>query len=63
MVVTIEDTGNLDSLSYYEVPVEILDRQVLHLRPNDIASAIVFWRNHKVEKSTWEAEEVMKSIY
>ncbi|WMV27894.1 hypothetical protein MTR67_021279, partial [Solanum verrucosum] len=52
-----------ESLSYEEVPVEILDRQVKRLRNNEIASVKVLWRNHLVESATWEAEVYMKSRY
>ncbi|WMV32635.1 hypothetical protein MTR67_026020, partial [Solanum verrucosum] len=52
-----------ESLSYEEVPVEILDRQVKRLRNKEIASVKVLWRNHLVEGATWEAEVNMKSGY
>ena len=45
-----------DKLTYEEVPVEILDRQVKWLRNKDVASVKVLWRNHQVESATWEAE-------
>ncbi|KAH0739920.1 hypothetical protein KY290_038625 [Solanum tuberosum] len=52
-----------DSLSYVEIPVQILDRQVRRLRTKDVASAKVLWRNQFVEESTWEVEEDMKKRY
>ncbi|WMV42949.1 hypothetical protein MTR67_036334 [Solanum verrucosum] len=52
-----------DNLSYEEVPVQILDRQVRRLRTKDIASVKVLWRNQVVEEVTWEAEEDMKKRY
>ncbi|WMV38086.1 hypothetical protein MTR67_031471, partial [Solanum verrucosum] len=52
-----------ESLSYEEVLVEILDRQVKRLRNKEITSVKVLWRNHLVEGATWEAEIDMKSRY
>ncbi|WMV51842.1 hypothetical protein MTR67_045230 [Solanum verrucosum] len=52
-----------DNLSYEEVPVQILDRQVRRLRTKDVASVKVLWRNQFVEEATWEAEEDMKKRY
>ncbi|PHT86728.1 hypothetical protein T459_08834 [Capsicum annuum] len=34
-------------LSYEEVPVDILDRQIYRLQTKDVASVKVLWRNHK----------------
>ncbi|PHT76944.1 hypothetical protein T459_20466 [Capsicum annuum] len=47
LIVPIEDIGNLDSLSYGEVPIGILDKQVRRLRTKDVASVKVLWRNQK----------------
>ncbi|WMV19414.1 hypothetical protein MTR67_012799, partial [Solanum verrucosum] len=58
-----EDIGIEDSLSYEEIPVQILDRQVRKLRTKEVASAKVLWRNQFVEEATWEAEEDMKKRY
>jgi len=58
-----EDVGVTDSLSYLEVPIEILDRQVCRLRTKDAASVKVIWRNQKVEEATWKDVEDMKAEY
>ena len=50
-------------LTYEEVPIAILDRQVKKLRNKEVASVKVLWRNQQVEEVTWEAEEAMKSKY
>ena len=50
-------------LSYEEVPVVILERQVERLRNKEIATLKVLWRNHLVEGATWEAESNMISRY
>ncbi|WMV09516.1 hypothetical protein MTR67_002901 [Solanum verrucosum] len=41
-----------DSLSYEEIPVQILDRQVRKLRTKEVASVKVLWRNQFVEEAT-----------
>ncbi|WMV08910.1 hypothetical protein MTR67_002295, partial [Solanum verrucosum] len=62
-IIPLEGLGVDESLSYEEVPVEILDRQVKRLRNKQIASMKVLWRNYLVEGATWEAEADMKSRY
>ncbi|XP_070010561.1 uncharacterized protein [Nicotiana sylvestris] len=63
LVVPTEIIGVKDNLSYEEIPVAILDRQIRKLRTKEIVSVKVLWRNQKVEEATWEAEEDMKSRY
>ena len=41
--VPLKGLGILDSLSYEEVPIEILDRKVYWLRTKDVASVKVLW--------------------
>ena len=62
-IVPTEDVRIKDNLSYEEVPIEILDRQVCKLRTKEVASVKVLLRNQFVEEATWEAEEDMKKIY
>ncbi|WMV41047.1 hypothetical protein MTR67_034432, partial [Solanum verrucosum] len=52
-----------ESLSYEEVPVEILDQQVKRLRNKEVVSVKVLWRNNLVEGATWKVEANMKSRY
>ncbi|XP_070046901.1 uncharacterized protein LOC107763386 [Nicotiana tabacum] len=52
-----------DTLTYEEIPVVIVDRQVRRLRTKDVASVKVIWSNHSAEEATWEPEEVMKKKY
>ncbi len=52
-----------DSLSYEDVPVEILDRQVKRLRNKEVSSVKVWWRSQSVEGATWEREAAMKAKY
>lgn len=50
LIVSVEDIGVMDSLSYEEVLVKILDRQVRRLSTKDIALVKVFWRNQNVDE-------------
>ena len=59
----IEVLGVKDNLSYEEVLVQILDRQVKKLRNKEVVSVKVLWKNKLVEGATWEAEVEMKSRY
>ncbi|WMV33421.1 hypothetical protein MTR67_026806 [Solanum verrucosum] len=59
----IESLSINDSLSYEEVPVEILDRQVWKLRNKEVASIKVIQMNQLVEGDTWEAEADIISCY
>ncbi|KAK4717839.1 hypothetical protein R3W88_016177 [Solanum pinnatisectum] len=63
LIIPTEDIGIKDSLSYEEISVQILDRQVHKLRTKEVASVKVLLMNHFVEEATWEAEEDMKRRY
>ncbi|KAK4738510.1 hypothetical protein R3W88_002207 [Solanum pinnatisectum] len=63
LILPTESIKIKDNLSYEEIPVQILDRQVRRLRTKDVASVKVLWRNQFVEEATWEAEEDMKKRY
>ncbi|WMV49795.1 hypothetical protein MTR67_043180 [Solanum verrucosum] len=63
LIIPTEDIGIKDSLSYEEIPVQILDRQVRKLKTKEVTSVKVLWRNQFVEEATWEAEEDMKKRY
>ncbi|XP_070007958.1 uncharacterized protein [Nicotiana sylvestris] len=62
-IIPIETIEVNEKLSYEEVPVAILDRQVRKLRNKEIASAKVLWRNQQVEEATWEDEEEVRRKY
>ena len=62
-VVPFESVAVKDNLTYEEVPVEILDRQVRRLRNKEVASVKVLWRSQSVEGATWEVETAMKTKY
>ncbi|KAK4717775.1 hypothetical protein R3W88_016113 [Solanum pinnatisectum] len=63
LVIPTEDIGIKDSLSYEDIPIQILNRQVHKLRTNEVASVKALWRNQFVEEATWETEEDMKKRY
>ncbi|WMV37755.1 hypothetical protein MTR67_031140 [Solanum verrucosum] len=62
-IVPLESVAVKDSLSYEDVPVEILDRQIRRLRNKEVASVKVLWRSQSIKGATWEAEAAMKSKY
>ena len=51
-VVPLESVVVKDSLSYADVPVEILDHQVRRLRNKEVTSVKVLWRSQSVEGVT-----------
>ncbi|WMV30564.1 hypothetical protein MTR67_023949 [Solanum verrucosum] len=55
--------GIIERLSYEEVLIEILDRQVKKLRNKEVTSVKVLWMNQRAEDATWEAEADMMSRY
>ncbi|WMV49899.1 hypothetical protein MTR67_043284, partial [Solanum verrucosum] len=63
LMIPTKGIGIKDSLSYEEIPIQILDRQVCKLRTKEVASVKVIWRNQFVEEATWEAEEDMNKTY
>ncbi|XP_049406097.1 uncharacterized protein LOC125869683 [Solanum stenotomum] len=62
-VIPIEGMEFSEHLSYEEVLVAILDRQVRKLRTKDVASVKVLWRSQNIEEATWEAEADMRAKY
>ncbi|WMV09353.1 hypothetical protein MTR67_002738 [Solanum verrucosum] len=63
LIIPTEDIGIKDNLSYEEIPVQILDRQVRKLRTKEVASVKVLRRNQFVKEATWETEEDIKMRY
>ncbi|WMV25407.1 hypothetical protein MTR67_018792 [Solanum verrucosum] len=45
LIISTENVGIKDNLSYEEIPVQILDHQVRKLRTKEVASVKVLWRN------------------
>ncbi|WMV37212.1 hypothetical protein MTR67_030597 [Solanum verrucosum] len=60
-ILPLEGLGFDENLSYEEVPMEILDRQVKRLSNKKVVSVKVLWRNYFVEGATWEAEADINS--
>ncbi|XP_070034746.1 uncharacterized protein [Nicotiana tomentosiformis] len=63
LIVPVETIEVNEELTYEEIPVSILNRQVRKLRNMEIASVKVLWQSQQVEEATWEAEEEMKKKY
>ena len=62
-ILTLKSVAMKDSLSYEDVPVEILDRQVRRLRNKEVSSVKVLWKRQSVERATYGEEEDMKVKY
>ncbi|WMV59037.1 hypothetical protein MTR67_052422 [Solanum verrucosum] len=52
LIIPTKNIGIKDSLSYKEIPIQILHHQVCKLRTKEVALVEVLWRNHFVEKAT-----------
>ncbi|WMV19310.1 hypothetical protein MTR67_012695 [Solanum verrucosum] len=62
-IVPLESVAMKDSITYEDVLVEILDRQVRRLSNKEVVSVKVLWRSQSIEGSTWEAEATMQAKY
>ena len=60
-VVPLESVAVKHSLSYDDVAIDIIDRQVRGLRNKEVASVKVLWRSQFVDGASWEAEAAMKA--
>ena len=47
-IVPLQSVGVKDSLSYEDLPVKILDRQVRRLRNKEVASVKILWRSQSI---------------
>ncbi|XP_070057533.1 uncharacterized protein [Nicotiana tomentosiformis] len=63
LIVPVDTIEVNEYMTYEEIPVDILHRQVRKLSNKEIASVKMLWRNQQVEETTWEAEEEMKKKY
>ncbi|PHT93335.1 hypothetical protein T459_01217 [Capsicum annuum] len=59
VVVPLESTDIQNSLSYEELPIEILDHQTRRLRNKEVPLVKVLRRNQTAEVATWEVEADM----
>ncbi|GAV89431.1 Chromo domain-containing protein [Cephalotus follicularis] len=50
-------------LSFEEIPIRILDRQIKQLRSKTIPLVKVLWQYHGMEEATWEREDDMQAKY
>ncbi|XP_070050651.1 uncharacterized protein [Nicotiana tomentosiformis] len=63
LIVPVETIEVNEGMTYQEIPLTILDRQVRKLRNKEISSVKVLWQNQQVEEATWDAEEEIKKKY
>ena len=61
-ILTFEGLGVDDNLSYEEVLVQILHRQIKKFRNKEVAFVKFLWRNYLVDDAKWEAESNMMSL-
>ena len=61
-IVPLESVAVNDSLSYEDLPVEILDHQVRRLRNKEIASIKVLWWSQSIEGATRSSQESQVSL-
>ncbi|XP_074291260.1 uncharacterized protein LOC141618036 [Silene latifolia] len=59
----VENSELDESLTYAEVPKEILDRKVRKVRNGETVLLKVLWSNRNVEEATWEPEESMRELF
>ena len=52
-----------ENLSYVEKLVKIVDHRIKQLRNREIPMVKVVWKNHGIEKATWETAEKIKRNY
>ena len=63
LILLLAGLGVKENLSYEEVSVEILDRQVQKLRNKVVTFLKVRRRKHLDEGASWKAEDDMKTRY
>ncbi|GJS14390.1 hypothetical protein Tco_0408862 [Tanacetum coccineum] len=52
-----------DKLHFIEVPIEIMDREVKHLKQSRIPIIKVRWNSRRGPEFTWEREDLMQNKY
>ncbi|WMV09616.1 hypothetical protein MTR67_003001 [Solanum verrucosum] len=62
-IVPLESVVVKDSLTYEEVPVEIIGHLVRSFRNKEVSSLKVLWRSQSTEGATWEIEAAMMANY
>ncbi|KAK6138809.1 hypothetical protein DH2020_027448 [Rehmannia glutinosa] len=62
-ILTNEPIELKTDLSYEEIPVKTLLREVKKLRNKEIPLVKVLWRSQSIEEATWEREDKMRAKY
>lgn len=63
LVMSIESLGMQDRLYYEEVPIEIINHQVLKLRNKEVSLVKVLRMNQLVQATIWKAKVDMLTKY
>ena len=61
-IMPLESVAVKDSLSYEDVPIEILDRQVRRLRNKEVASVKVLWRTQLIRSNYTSFQKHKRSL-
>jgi hypothetical protein len=62
-VISHEPLDIQPNLTYEELPVKTMDHKKHQLRTKSIPLVKVLWRNHGIEKASWELEQQMRDRY
>ncbi|XP_069150805.1 uncharacterized protein [Solanum lycopersicum] len=61
-VVPLESVAVKDSLSYADVPVEIVDLQVIRLRNKEVTLVKVLWKSQSVEGAASQVQAAIRIV-
>ncbi|XP_012065780.1 uncharacterized protein LOC105628906 [Jatropha curcas] len=59
-VISAESISIEPDLTYEGKPIRIIAKEVKDFRYKRMSLVKVSWRNHKIEKATWESEDIMR---
>lgn len=62
-MIQLDDVQVKDNLTYEASPLRIEDREVKHLRDNEIPLVNIVWEGSVAGSMTWELESQMKESY
>ena len=60
LIIPTDINGMKDNLSYEEIPVQILDRQVQNLRSKEVASVSVLGVTNLLSKLIWKLRRILR---
>ncbi|GKE98217.1 hypothetical protein Tco_0021568 [Tanacetum coccineum] len=63
LVIPLEELHVDDKLHFMEEPVEVMDREIKHLKRSRIPIIKVRWNSKRGPEFTWEREDQLKQKY